>query len=288
MRHTKKSLSFETQQLNIPKAVYLSVLQQFPKSIIRPIRPGASGAGVYELIEENGLSDKILKVVEVEDEQDSLQTEIRLYSFLKGKTPVPEVYYDACLQQEAKKYEWVVLSRLRGSDLKSRIGHVKLDAKYIAYQFGAFLKGLHQIPVSGCPVHVSLDEKLRRAKWQIDRGHVDEADFEADFEGLSVNVLYERLLKERPAVEEFVLTHGDYCLDNVIGHFTEVDVTLSGFIDLSMGGIQDRYQDLALGYRSVRKKLGLAYTEDFIKGYGLLETLNLNKIQYYIMMDELF
>lgn len=48
--------------------------------------------------------------------------------------------------------------------------------------------------------------------------------------------------------EEPVLSHGDYCLPNLfaMGH------TLSGFIDLGRAGTADRWQDIALCYRSLK------------------------------------
>lgn len=278
----------QSNTAGIPKDVLKSIRESYPKAHIEPIRAGASGAGVFQLSEGQPSPVKIIKVVEVDAELDSLSTEVALYRWLKGQVPVPEVFHFEQVEGAGKNYEWLVMSRIEGADLKSRIGHVAVPEQDIAYRYGAFLRQVHELPIAGCPIEVRLEEKLRRAKWLIDNNRVDAEDFEAAFEGVSIEELYRRLEAERPMHEDLVVTHGDYCLDNVLVNVSEQDLALTGFIDLSMGGVQDRYQDLALAYRSIRKKLGVAYTEDFLQGYGLIDAFDMDKINYYIMMDEVF
>jgi len=54
--------------------------------------------------------------------------------------------------------------------------------------------------------------------------------------------LLQELLDKKPAGEDLIFTHVDYCLPNIIINNWDI----SGFIDWDSGGIAGRYQDLAL------------------------------------------
>ena len=62
------------------------------------------------------------------------------------------------------------------------------------------------------------------------------------------------LEENRPAFEP-VLSHGDYCLPNI---FLE-NGTLKGFIDLGRAGIGDKWNDIALCYRSLKHNFDGTY-----------------------------
>ena len=94
-------------------------------------------------------------------------------------------------------------------------------------------------------------------------------------------------LEENRPEEELVFSHGDYCLPNIFikdGH-------VSGFIDLGNCGVADKYQDIALCYRSLLHNYGEKEYKDF-KPEMLFEELGIEpdwkKIKYYILLDELF
>jgi len=90
--------------------------------------------------------------------------------------------------------------------------------------------------------------------------------------------------------EDLVLSHGDYCLPNIFGNKNQ----LSGFIDIGRMGIADRWQDIALCYRSLRDNMNGSYggkVYDFNPNL-LFEALkiekNEEKLNYYLLLDELF
>ena len=90
---------------------------------------------------------------------------------------------------------------------------------------------------------------------------------------------------------EPVMSHGDYCLPYI---FVQ-DGRVSGFIDLGKLGIANKWQDIALCYRSLKHNYEWEYgskpRKDFNKRL-LFEKLGVErdweKIQYYILLDELF
>ena len=90
---------------------------------------------------------------------------------------------------------------------------------------------------------------------------------------------------------EPVLSHGDLCLPNI---FIDGD-RVSGLIDLGACSIGDRWRDIALCYRSLRWNAEGAYGGKVypdVKSQMLFDALSiepdLEKIRYYILMDELF
>ena len=98
-------------------------------------------------------------------------------------------------------------------------------------------------------------------------------------------------LKDNKPNEELVLSHGDYCLPNI---FIDND-KISGFIDLGRCGFGDKYQDIALCYRSLKSNFSGRYGGEIIKGVApeiIFEKLGIEpeweKIRYYILLDELF
>ena len=91
--------------------------------------------------------------------------------------------------------------------------------------------------------------------------------------------------------EEPVLTHGDFCLPNVILK----NDALSGLIDLGRAGIADKWCDIALCYRSLRDNYDGKYSGTKINGFQsslLFDMLELtpdwDKLRYYLLLDELF
>ena len=95
--------------------------------------------------------------------------------------------------------------------------------------------------------------------------------------------VYVALRDHQPTEDDFVFTHGDYCLPNILLQ----GECVSGFIDLDRAGISDRYNDLAIASRSIAYNLGPEYEQRFFLSYGV-EHIDDEKIQYFRMMDELF
>jgi kanamycin kinase/aminoglycoside 3'-phosphotransferase-3 len=88
-----------------------------------------------------------------------------------------------------------------------------------------------------------------------------------------------------------VLSHGDFCLSNVLIE----NGKLSGFIDLGETGVGDKWRDIALLYRSLRHNSGGYYGGKVYPDFNpdmLFDTLGIepdhNKLRFYTLLDELF
>ena len=154
----------------------------------------------------------------------------------------------------------------------------------VVRNLAAGLRQIHSLDISECPFDQTLTIKLEKARLKVERGLVDEDDFEPQYQGKTARELYELLLETKPADEDLVFTHGDYCLPNIILNNNKV----SGFIDLGRAGVADRYRDLALAVRSILYNLGSEQWVDlFFECYGITDR-DQTKIDFYILLDEFY
>lgn len=142
---------------------------------------------------------------------------------------------------------------------------------------------IHGQPVAGCPFDQRLGAELARAAANVAAGAVDADDFDEERAGRSPASLLDELHATRPADEDLVLIHGDYCLPNVVFD----GWALSGFIDLGRCGVADRYHDLAQAARSVVRNLGERWVGPFFAAYGIDEP-DEAKLRFYQLLDEFF
>jgi aminoglycoside phosphotransferase len=143
---------------------------------------------------------------------------------------------------------------------------------------GEVLRGLHGVPVAGCPFDGRLEVMLPEARRRVLEGLVDADDFDDD-NSLTPEQVLRRLVDEQPADEDLVVAHGD---------FTPANVLEGGIlIDVGALGVADRYRDLALAARDLREDFGAGEVREFFAAYGLGEP-DQRKLDYYRLLDELF
>jgi aminoglycoside phosphotransferase len=208
----------------------------------------------------------------------SLFPEKRILEWLQGKLPVPQIYYF----REVEGKEYLLISEIKG--LNAADDFFISDPAKMVPLVAKGLRLIHSVDIMNCPFDQRLDVKIKEAKSRVENGLVDEDDFEPTFRGKTARELFQKAVERQPDSEDLIFTHGDYCLPNVIIYGDEV----SGFIDLGRAGIADMYQDLALMARSLKHNLGSERWVDlFFKEYGI-ENRDFAKIEYYILLDELF
>ena len=155
------------------------------------------------------------------------------------------------------------------------------------------LHKLWNIDVKSCPVDMSLKRKLKLAEHNVTHDlveleNVNPLTYGANGRFRNPEHLLKWLIDNQPR-EELAVTHGDFCLPNVF-----FDGVSAKVIDVGRGGIADKYQDIALWYRSFRDNLnggyGTYYGElDEAMFFSVLGiTADRDRIDYYILLDELF
>ena len=229
--------------------------------------------------------DKILKIPNTSEEAEN---EFRVMEWLQGKLPVPKVLG----YEKDDKNTYLLMTKVPG-EMACADKFLK-DPDQLTAILAAGLHALWQVDINSCPCNWNLERKLQKAKYAVANNLVDIEDAEPDTFGENgfenPNHLLEWLLSNKPE-EELVFSHGDFCLPNILIENGEV----SGYIDLGRTGISDKWQDIALCYRSLLHNFGGKYTGKQYQGFYenmLFEKLGLEpnweKIRYYILLDELF
>ncbi len=140
-----------------------------------------------------------------------------------------------------------------------------------------------------CPFDHSVVRQIQKARIRMASGHVNEDDFDQENIGRRAADLFADLTSSVPHSEDMVFTHGDYCLPNIILRRREPDnvMEITGFIDCGRAGLADRYQDLALGARSITGNYGEEWVPLFFDRYGLSRPDH-DKLRFYRLLDEFF
>ena len=229
--------------------------------------------------------DKVLKIDRVCDESEN-ERDVMLW--LKDKLPVPEVI----CHETYNGRSYLLMSKLPGV--------MACDESYLTRPqelteiLATGLKRLWETDISKCSYNFSLDKKLEMARYNVEHGLVDIDNVEPETFGKngfqSPEHLLDWLIHNRPE-EDIVLSHGDFCLPNI---FID-NGKISGFLDLGKTGCADRYQDIALCYRSLKGNYEGKYGGGTYEGFdpnNLFIQLGIkpdwDKINYYLLMDELF
>ena len=244
-----------------------------------PDHIGLSGSKI--MIFEDG----VLKIVPCSMAREDT---VRMMKWLEGKIPVPKVI--ACERDD--EYQYLLMSRVSGQ--------MSCDEYFLEHPaellniLARALKMLWTVDISGCPRIRDLDTELEEAKSRVENGLVDVGDAEpATFgEGgfKDPEALLEWLYANRPDYEP-VLSHGDFCLPNIILNDGEV----SGFIDLDDAGVGDKWRDIALCHRSLKHNFDGTYGGRIYPDFDpdmLFDALGIDpdrdKLRYFMLLDELF
>lgn len=227
-------------------------------------------------------------VLKIQNGSADIENEHKMMNWLKNKLPAPQCI-DYCFENGRF---YLLMTRISG---KMACDDEYLNnPKELVSILTDSLRILWDTDVSDCPVRKDLSTKLSEAEYRVEHGLVDVDDAEPGTFGANgfkdPGKLLGWLLDNRPE-EDFVLSHGDFCLPNI---FIKDD-RLSGFVDIGRMGISDRWQDIALCVRSLEHNSsgrygGKAYTgfseKLFFDSLGM--TPEKDKIRYYILLDELF
>lgn len=257
--------------VNIPE----SISEMVTGYLWSEVSIGKSSAKVFCLQQPRRLT-YFLKIAHKLPGRDLLD-EREVLNWLSDKLPVPEVI---CFDEDDDR-DYLLISGLPGTDAGALTGDV--DKAGLVKLFARGLRQIHQIPVENCPFDRTLDVDLKIAEFNVKNDLVEDGDFDDSRQGISAEALYDKLVRKRPESEDLVFTHGDYCPPNII----ILGADISGFIDLHRAGIADRYKDLALAVRNIKRYSGPDLEPYFFSEYGILNPDG-EKIEYYRLLDEFF
>lgn len=216
------------------------------------------------------------------------ESSVEVLNWLKGKLPVPEVL----AFEKNGDYQYLLMTRIPG--VMSCSEYYMEHPGELLPLLAQALKMLWSVDISGCPKSRDFDSELRAARYRVENGLVDIEDAEPDTFGENGFENPETLLKwleENKPKYEPVLSHGDFCLPNVLLK----DGKVSGFIDCGDMAIGDKWKDIALCYRSLKHNFDGTFGGKVYPDFNpdsLFDALGIEpdweKIRYWILLDELF
>ena len=227
-------------------------------------------------------------VLKIQPHTELSVNEVEFMRYLSGKALAPEVI--AYETQEGMDY--ILMSKLAGDMLfaDKYLGNQEL----LFEKAGEILHTLWKLPVQDCPCDMTLERRLRLAQYNVEHDNVDLDNINPKLLGVNGRFktpeqLLKWLIDNRPS-EELSVTHGDFCLPNIIVCGNKV-----GIIDFPYGGVADKYCDIAVLRRSIQSNLageygGKVYGEfDEKLFFDVLDVKpDYDKIDYYTLVDELF
>lgn len=230
-------------------------------------------------------SDMILKIQTISEEAEN---EFRVMEWLQGKLPVPKVLR---FERDDRR-AWLLMTKVPG-EMACAEKYLK-DPDLLTSILAEGIQMLWNVDINNCPYVRDLEKKLRIAEYKVENNLVDTENAEPDTFGRNgfkdPTHLLEWLYQNKPK-EELVFSHGDFCLPNIF----IANGKISGYIDLGRTGIADKWQDIALCYRSLLHNFAGKYTGKRYRGFSadmLFEKIGImpdwDKIRYYILLDELF
>ncbi len=243
-------------------------------------------------IDTVGMSDSEVLCFEnmvLKIEKRSIQTEAEaaMMKWLQGRIPVPELL----VHENVGDKSFLLMSRISGKMLCDE--EIVTDAHRVVALAAEALQMFWNVDITDAPALITLEEKLQLAEMRVAAGLCDTEDAEPDTYGPNGFISPEKLLQwliENKPEERLVLSHGDFCLPNI---FVK-DGKVNGFIDLGRCGVSDRYQDIALCWRSLKHNYDGRYgmrLDDFDPDV-LFDVLGVKPdrelLRYYILLDELF
>lgn len=238
---------------------------------------GESGAQVYRLWAGQGV-DSFLKIG-LRVGLTTLADDAARLTWLAHHLPVPQVL----AYQEDDQHCYLLTSVIPGVDTATLAERTETNIAQLVRLLAAGLRQFHAVPMADCPFDCRLPHEIERARRRVEQSMVDAQAFGRRWQGCAVDDLLAELLATVPTDEDLVLTHGDYCLPNILLDGDRV----SGFVDLGRAGVADRYRDLALARRSLIRNCGAAWVPLFFTEYGLPQP-DEAKLTFYELLDEFY
>lgn len=141
---------------------------------------------------------------------------------------------------------------------------------------------LQKIDIRNCPFDVSIKARLTQARSNVQNGLIKTSDLSEEVRkrfGSVDNLL--KYLEDNQYEEELVFSFGDLSLPNIIVGNQQ----LSGLIDVGECGIADKWLDIAIVEKSLRRNL----QEDAVKLFYQMMDIqrDAKKIEYQLLLLEL-
>ncbi len=229
-------------------------------------------------------NSQVIKISKEKDEyylkmasRGMLTKEYEKLKWLDGKLAVPKII----LYVITKEAEFLITKAIPGQMICNDYftQNPLLGIKVIAEAF----KEINKVDITDCPFDSSIDYKLEIVTNNVNHKLIKKEDLNEETlkkYGSIDNIL--NYLKEHKFYEPLCFSHGDTSLPNIFA----LNNQFSGLIDVGESGMADKWFDLAICEKSIKRNYGEDYITPFYHELGI--TPDRDKIDYYLLMMELY
>lgn len=252
--------------------MYNYILEKYQIEEVIQNKIGLSGDQVYFL--KSSQQNYYLKI----SNNIEIINEAKAYQYLENKVNVPKIY--EFINNNGMYY--LLMSEVRGKMLYELLED---DIENTIKLYASALKKLHEVDITNYDVK-DINKIVEEIEPRLNQ--IDVHELEKETQILGIEKTYEKLKRLIPKSRDLVFVHGDYCMPNII-----VGDDIS-FIDLGRSGVDDRYNDIAIALRSLKKNIELInkpfllkYNQIFLETYGI-DKVDKEKCEFYYLLDEFF
>jgi len=206
-----------------------------------------------------------------------LTSEYEKLKWLENKLDVPKII----LYVQNNTTEFLITESIDGNMVCSDI-YIKNPTLGLNVICQAFDK-IKKVDIEDCPFDVSIDYKLKLVENNVKNKLIDDSQLSNETLnrfGCLENIL--EYLKQNKFYEEKCFSHGDTSLPNIFA----LNNKFSGFIDVGECGVADKWFDLAICEKSIKRNYGEEYISKFYERLNIIP--DRKKIDYYLLMMELY
>lgn len=254
------------------KYILTEKINEFIKeSIIEEISIGCSDSQIFKI--EKDKKKYFLKIAK----NNTLTSEYEKLKWMKGKLKVPKIHS----YEKRNNVEYLITEALCGEMICSDY-YLENPLEGIPCIIEAFNE-IYKVDINNCPFNVGIDYKLNLVKNNMLNGLIDISNVSDNVlrEFGTIENIYDYLL-ENKFEEDLVFSHGDVSMPNLF----VFNNSFSGFIDVGECGIADKWFDIAIATKSIKRNFGDDAVIEFYKQLKLKE--DTFKISYYLLLMELY
>jgi len=266
-----KIMKIQSSEINIPEDLEKQIMGYDWEKV----NIGWSSSEIYKLTSEKK-SALFLKINKYSGDL-FFNHEYEMLKWLRDKISVPDVIYHS----KNSDHEFLLLTEIPG-----KVSYEVFSKSDIETNLKILAKGLqsfHTLHMGGCPNKANIDKMIQYAKERLEQGLINSKNFDVRWKHKTPYELFDDVNRLKPKRIDKVVTHGDYCLPNVLIKNKE----LSGFVDLGSAGINDRYCDFAAISWSISYNFGQKWLSYFFEQYGInYNEIDRERMLFYQMLNE--
>ena len=209
----------------------------------------------------------------------NVKREKEIIEWLSKRIETPKIIH----YEESKKFNSLLMTNIGGISLENIQTTITLE-EYIDF-YVQIIKQIQSISIEQCPYNNCIDNRLKELEYLIenDLADIDKNNWEEETKNrFKTSQDLFKYLKQNKPDENLIFSHGDITNSNIYIENDKVKI-----IDLGRCGLADKWLDIAFCVREIKESCDENKWLDMFFDKLQLKP-DWDKIDYYILLDELF